>query len=132
MQQVAQHRPLRLLGSRIASENPVIVERLDCAVFALQFDPGAEEAGELQVAPRHRVSEREANRQRLRYGNRKGRIKQREVGASFRAKGERVNPRTAPGKEVAGAIHRYRHDFRAREFSLDDLLEIRQVGNRHL
>ena len=45
MQHVANHRPMRLLGPRLASENPVIVERLNRAVLTLEIDPGSE-AGE--------------------------------------------------------------------------------------
>jgi len=37
------------LGLRIASQNPVGVERLDRAVLSLQVDPDAEEACELRL-----------------------------------------------------------------------------------
>ena len=74
MQHIAYYRPLRLLGPRVPTEYPVIVKRLDRAVLALQIDPGPKKARELLVVARHRVGKRKANRQRLRYRNRKGRV----------------------------------------------------------
>jgi len=44
---------MRLLGPRLASENPVVVERLNRAVLTLEIDPGAEEACQFLVTPRH-------------------------------------------------------------------------------
>src|SRR6266850_2209736 len=129
MQHVANHRPMRLLGPRLASENPVIVKRLDRAVLTLEIDPGSEEACKFLVTPRHGVGEREANCQRVRYRDRESWVEQREIRAPFRGKNQSVNALTASGEEIGGTIHRYRHDFHVRELAVHDLLDIRQVGN---
>ena len=78
----------------MAPQNPVVVERLDGPVHALEIDLDAEEPRPLHVVPRHGVGEREANRQRVRRGDRKGRAEQREVRAPF----GRYSPWTPRGR----------------------------------
>jgi hypothetical protein len=57
MQHVADNRPAGLALAGLLTENPVLINRVDGAVAALELNPGIEKPGKFLIASGHRVSQ---------------------------------------------------------------------------
>src|SRR6187401_910260 len=93
VQYVPRNRPPPRLRHGGASEDPVVVERLDGSVLSLQVDPGVDQAGQSRIVAADYIRERHFHPSRFRHDDGQLRMQQGPRRAALGRQGQRVHPR---------------------------------------